>query len=338
MRQRLARGEDIEAVPESSPAPLFKDFAEHWFRVYVMSNNKHSEIRNKRAMITSSLIPFFGRFILDQISAQKIEEYKSAKMKADFKNKTINNHLSCLRKCLNTAQEWGTIEQVPRIRLLKVPPPETFFLSPPECNALLAMADGTWREMILIVLRTGLRFGELAALRWEDLDLERRILTIQRSIVKGKLGSTKGNKIRKIPLASDVVDAFERKVRDGSYVFTSGTGASLRHETCRARIRALAKLAGLRPIGWHTLRHTFASHLANNGIAIQVIQSLLGHSDIKTTMRYAHLAPATLVEAIKALPMYAGQVTSQERHKSHSSSNLVATNLPLERHKIALLS
>ena len=89
------------------------------------------------------------------------------------------------------------VENVPKIKMLRVDPPKTTFLTADECQRLLNNADGMWNEMIYMALNTGLRFGELTALMWIDVDSERKILTVQRALYHGILGSTKSNKIRK---------------------------------------------------------------------------------------------------------------------------------------------
>ncbi len=320
LRQKLAHGEPIIEVKEvAKNIPTFAIFSQEWLASYVQNNNKYSEAENKRSALNYNLIPFFGKLPLDQIATRNVEEYKAAKIKAGLKNKSINNHLSCLRKCLTTAQEWEMLEHVPKIKLLKVPPPETKFLNQAECERLLKVATNNWYDMIFTVMRTGMRFGELVALKWSDIDFNGRIITIQRSIARGKMGSTKSNKIRKIPLASDLSSLLDRKRRNGVFVFADGQGNLPKQDFCRSHLLRLAEKADVELIGWHTLRHTFASHLANNGVAVHVIQQLLGHSDIKTTMRYSHIAPTTLVNAISVLENSSPLFWTQDGHKQENS-------------------
>jgi integrase len=321
LRQKLSRGESIEFI-ETPPTtiPIFADFCEEWMTKYVETNNKWSEIVSKRTILKSNILPFFGRLRLDQITNRHIDEYKTIKMRAGLKNKTINNHLSCLRKCLNTANDWGIIEFVPKIKLLKVPPPQTTFLTQDECSTLLGRVDGNWRDMILFVLLTGLRFGELSALMWTDIDFVQKIITVQRSFSMGKLGSTKGNKIRKIPLAEDLLFMLGSKKRFGKYIFAEEDGEPPSQSTYCKKMLELSKYANSKKVTWHLLRHTFASHLANSHVVIQSIQILLGHSDLKTTMRYAHIAPNTLVEAIDLLPKHSSQgIWTQDGHKEENT-------------------
>ena len=314
--QKLAKGETLQEGESENKVsmPTFADFSSEWMASYVETNNKYSEIQNKRHILEANLLPFFGSTKLDEITSRAIEEYKAFKIKSGLKNKTVNNQLSCLRKCLNTALEWDVIEKVPRVKLLKVPPSEIFFLKAEQCDALLNAATDNWREMIFTVLRTGLRFGELIALKWSDIDLQSRILTVQRNIVRARVTSPKSNKIRKIYLDENLLEILTNRKRTNEYIFTDEKGKVLRQDPCRVKILDFAQQAGIGKMGWHTLRHTFASHLANNGVTIQAIQVLLGHSDLKTTMRYAHIASETLVSAINVLQTCSAKIWSQNGH------------------------
>jgi integrase len=206
---------------------------------------------------------------------------------------------------------------MPIIKLLKVPPPETVYLTVKELRALLEAVDNQWREIIFTFIRTGLRFGELIALKWQDIDFDQKIITVQRSIARGRIGSPKSNKIRKIPLANDLATLFSLKKRVGEFVFCDPKGEVLKQKGCDKKILKFGLMAGIeKRTTWHVLRHSFATHLANNGTAIPVVQALLGHSDLRTTMRYAHIAPVTLVNAIETLPACSVPFWTQDGHKS----------------------
>jgi integrase len=155
--------------------------------------------------------------------------------------------------------------------------------------------------MILTALRTGLRLGELIGLRWEDINTNKQILTVERAIVRQIIGSPKSNKTRIIPLSEDLLHGLESIREKNGYIFWTHRGHFLHRNTCGKNIRRICKNAEMRKIGWHTLRHTFASHLAEANAPIKAVQELLGHSDIKTTMRYVHLSPVALRNAIDLL-------------------------------------
>lgn len=163
--------------------------------------------------------------------------------------------------------------------------------------------------MVLFALKTGLRFGELIALEWGDIDLMNSLATIQKSIARGCLGSPKSNKIRYVPLLVDVRETLNLRAKKDGFVFCKDCGKPLGPMLCLRWLHLACQRAGLRKIGWHTLRHTFASHLAQNGISIVIIKELLGHADIKTTMRYSHLTSLAIKEAVKTLENKSGDNT-----------------------------
>lgn len=300
LRGKLAQGKPI--MDKVEPCTNFSIFADKWFNTYVMTNNKPSEQLNKKTAIKNHLKPFFGKMDIDKISALNIEEFKAKKQAEGKCNKSINNYLGMLSKCLHCAEEWGLIKNAPRTKHLKVPPQKFRFLTEEEYNKLLDEAQKISRdfyEMVLFTLRTGVRVGELMALRWEDIDFDRQNVTIRRSIVNGIIGSPKSNKSRQIPLSDDIFSVIKNKrrnLKDTNIWKMETSRFSLNRKLKRA-----CRRFGFKVGGWHDLRHTFASKLANNGVALQVIQALLGHSDLKMTQRYAHLEPLTLSDAIKTL-------------------------------------
>ncbi|MFA6417068.1 MAG: site-specific integrase [Patescibacteria group bacterium] len=304
LRQKLARGEPI--VEEQKAVPTFKEFSDNWLEVYVKNNNKYSEILNKESLLRAHLNPFFGQKQLDKISNLDIENYKANKIQSGQSNKSVNNHLIVLNKCFNTAQEWGIIQNTPKVKLLKVQPQKFDFLSSEECQLLLDNSDGMLKEMILFGLKTGLRFGELIALEWNDIDFKGNLLTVQKSIARGHLGSPKSNKIRYVPLLGDVKELIILRAKKHGIAFDKD-GNHLNPVLCLNWLHRACNRAGLRKIGWHTLRHTFASHLAQNGVSIVLIKELLGHADIKTTMRYSHLTAQAVRGAVETLANNFGQ-------------------------------
>ena len=265
------------------------------------NNNKFSEVSNKQYTLSAHLIPFFGKIILGEIGNLHIEEYKACKLKAGLAQKTINNHLIVLSRCLNTALEWNVLVKVPKIKKMKVAPQKYDFLTEAESLQLLKYSNATLREMVLVALKTGVRIGELTALEWCDLNFQEKLLTVRQSIVRGRLGSTKSNKIRQIPLTDEVCNLLSVRARRSGFIFTDNNNTPLQARRCSRLLHKACRVAGLRKIGWHNLRHSFASHLAINNVPMKAIQELLGHINIVTTMRYSHVNHATLQNAVKTL-------------------------------------
>jgi integrase len=286
---------------EDKSTTTFKEFTWEWFEIYVKNNNKPSEIRTKRIILNAHLVPFFGNLRLDEISTFHIEKYKAKKISSGLSNKSINNHLVILSKCLRTAEDWDRLEKLPKIKMLKTPPPEVDYLNKKECEVLLNKASGIWYEMILVVLRTGLRFGELKALVWSDINWESRMLTVKRSIHRNIITTTKSNKQRHIPLTQDLYNVLLPRRQKTGYIFIDKYGKPLKDTVIQYALYSVCRKAGLRKITWHKLRHTFASRLTEKGASMRAIQKLLGHADIQTTMKYAHLAPSELRKTVELL-------------------------------------
>ncbi len=303
LRQRLARGESMNRRI-SEEEPTFASFALAWLDQYVSPNNKLTEQRNRGYILRSSLIPFFGKLRLKEITSRVIEQYKAKKIGDGLQNKTLRNHLSILNRCVTTAYEWLELDGVPpKIRWPKAAPTEMDFLSFGECELLLSVAAGIDYEMVLTAVRTGLRQGELKGLQWSAIDWENRILAVRysRDDRTGTLVPPKSNRIRYIPIDADLYEALFRRKVDTGYVFLDANGRPFDHKSAIVRLRNACESAGLRRIGWHTPRHTFASHLVMRGVPLTAVKELMGHSNITTTMRYSHMVPATLRTAIDML-------------------------------------
>lgn len=321
LREQLLPGSrGKEQTKEAAPVqtPEFAEFAEEFLSNYAEVNNKHSELLSKRTIFRQHLIPFFGAMRLAEIGMREIERYKAGKLKTHAK-KTVNNHLTVLRKTLTTAVDWGLLEQVPRIQWLAAPAPSFRFLDFEEADRLVAAAESEpeWQAMIVVALRTGLRLGELMALRWDDLDLVRGRMLVQRSVTRGVIGTPKSGKSRDVPLGASVVKVLQkhRHLR-GPWVFCQEDGSMLTKGQIKWPLRRAQRKAGLTELGWHDLRHTFASHLAMRGVPLKAVQELLGHATIDVTMRYAHLAPSALRNAVDVLE----PGTAQSTYGAHEPS------------------
>ena len=305
LRQRLARGEPIADYDESSAQPqTFETFARSWLETYVIPNNKVSEQRSKNSILASSLVPFFGKLPVSRITTHHIEQFKAHSIKEGVGNKTIKNRLTVLNTCLKCAYDWLQLSGAPpKIAWPKYLSQRTDFLTPQECDLLLSHAYGAIREMILMALRSGMRQGELKGLQWSSIDWLNRSVAVRHSHcdrLKG-LVSPKSNRERHIPLDAEVYDALARRRQSAGYVFTTPQRRPFDSMRLIRQLETVCHAAGVRRVTWHTLRHTFATHLAMKGVPIPTVQALLGHSSITTTMKYAHVAPSTLRTAIEML-------------------------------------
>lgn len=157
------------------------------------------------------------------------------------------------------------------------------------------------RPMILLSINTGLRRGEIFSLRWENVSLERSMLTIEGAYAKN-------GKTRHIPLnseAREILKAWGQQTTSTDLVFANKHGQ--RFDTIKKGWAALLKLANIKNFRWHDMRHHFASKLVMVGVDLNTVRELLGHSDMTMTLRYAHLAPEHKANAVEKLIAKVGQ-------------------------------
>jgi integrase len=296
-RERAAKPVHIDTT-----APTLAEFAVTFMDTYARVNNKPSEVESKESILENHLLPVLGRLPLDAITTEEVERYKASRLRLGCGPKTINNQLAVLRRMLTLAAEWKRIPSAPKIREMKVPDSEFRFLSFAEADALIA-AGGEWAPMIGVAIRTGMRIGELLALRWCDVDLDNERITVRRAVSRGVIGTPKGGRPRTIELSDQAVALLRsvRGLRRGEDLVFHAAGRMLSRGEMKWPLWMAARRANLEEFGWHVLRHTFASHLAMLGESLKVIQELLGHADLTETMRYAHLCPSVKRSAVKSL-------------------------------------
>jgi integrase len=258
--------------------------------------------RSYRSYVTNTnvLLRHFSGKTLQEITPKGIEDFRAARIKDGFTPATFNRQRACLSKIFNCAIDWGYYggeNPVRRVKAAQESPGRHRFLSAEEAAGLIDCAPRHQRPIIIAALHTGGRRTELLRLKWEDIDLERGVLYFDQT-------NTKSGKQREVPIAPELEQVFRhmRKVQDirataKEDVFTWNGKAFSRLTTGFERAR---KRAGLgKDVTFHTLRHTFASWYMINGGDLYRLQKYLGHSDIKLTMRYAHLSRDYLREGVE---------------------------------------
>jgi integrase len=271
---------------------------------------------------------------LSTFNSWRMESWRRDRLKSGTKPVTLNRQLDTLRSCLGKAVEWNIIDNHPLkgLKRLKVDDDERVrFLSTAEeqqlRNALVKresnMRDARerfngWRAarqiallpsrpegyldnihpLVLVALNTGLRRGELFSLRWADIDADASMLTV-------RAAAAKSGDSRRIPLnreAQQVMDAWRDQCAPKStadLVFPGVEGARLTN--INKSWATVCKLANLSDFRLHDCRHHFASRLVQLGVDLNLVRELMGHHDIKMTLRYAHLSPDNLKTAVAKL-------------------------------------
>ncbi len=167
-------------------------------------------------------------------------------------------------------------------------------------RAMEADAEGAQDgEAVRVSAYAGLRLGELLALRWRDVDFAGSRLTVGRALSAGVETSTKSRRVRQVPMPDQAAAALDRLSRrenftgPGELVFCGTLGRTVDASALRRRYRKAQASAGLAPLRWHDLRHSYGSLLAAAGVDLVKIKSAMGHSNIATTERYLHARPAS---------------------------------------------
>jgi integrase len=332
----VARGQDPRADRrQQRGGDTFRTFLTTTYQPWLEAQPHHKS--SKATM--RRLLTIFPSTILDrpltEISSFAVEAWRTSRRTAGRTEATINRDLNDLRAALSRAVDWGRLTQHP-LRAVKATRLDTigklrylsadeearlrsFLLARDEARREKRRRFSAWRvergrpalpdypvypdhlhPLILLALQTGLRRGELLALRWAEIDLVHARLTVR--------GTTaKSGRTRHLPLNVDAVQVL-RDWRAGrtvdqraatSVVFAGEDGEPMFSlKTSWLKVARAAKLTDVR---FHDLRHTFASKLVQAGVDLNTVRALLGHADLKMTLRYAHLAPENLSAAVAKL-------------------------------------
>jgi len=262
------------------------------------------------------IIPEVGRTPLARLTPAQLQRLYASRLEVGLSGTSVQLLHGVLHKALRQAMRWGLVAR--NVADLVSPPrrstPEMRVLTPEEANHLLEAATGERLEGLYVLAVTcGLRLGELQALRWACLDLDRgrlRITATYQGTIDGKpifAEPKTARSRREVHLSALAVAALRRHRRaqleermraanlweDHDLVFSTSTGRPLDGNNFRARAfgRLLVK-AGLAPMRFHSLRHTAATLLLAEGLNVKVVSEMLGHADITTTLRtYSHVLP-----------------------------------------------
>jgi site-specific recombinase XerD len=258
-----------------------------------------------------NFIKYIGDFPLANYTPQHFDIYKTERQKPVkvitvkdghkterekiVRPVTVNIELRTLRAFFNTALRWKLLESNPfKVQLVRIPENKPTFLTKQDFQKLLSVIEEHWlKEVIVFAVSTGLRRGELVNLKWESVDLSRKLLYIESSATF----RTKAGRMRIIPLNETAFFLLQSKQGKD----TSGYAFSLNDKKLHADwithlFKRYVRQVNLsnQSIHFHSLRHSFASWLAQDGTSVYVIKDLLGHSDVKTTQIYSHLQPESL--------------------------------------------
>ncbi|HEX8105693.1 MAG TPA: tyrosine-type recombinase/integrase, partial [Solirubrobacteraceae bacterium] len=286
---------------------------------------------------SARLMQTFGERRLDDITTKEVADFLRTLDRDGLAPRTVNKYRSLLSGVFQWARRPDTyallhdpMAGVPKRR--EADPGELQTYSPEQVHAVAsAMRNGRHRgarmqaggkhareenvaarrahdeqdaAAVIVAAFAGLRLGELAALRWRDVDFQAERIRVQRAWVMGEETTTKSRKARSVPMSEQVAQALARlgqrdaftSPNDLVFVGNEGghiDGSALTRRYKRARDFVRADDPGVPKLRWHDLRHTFGSLCAAAGVDVVSIQSWMGHSSLRTTQRYMHHAPSS---------------------------------------------
>lgn len=280
-----------------------------WLSHLKLMGRKRSTLMDYESAIRIHLVPFFGDTPLSAIRPRDIEAFMAAKTDQGRAPKSVRNYLGVLHSLMSFVErrEWCIRNPCRHVDFPRIPESDADirYLDIEQVETLLRAIDidhewgPTEHALYLTAAMTGLRQGELLALRWRDVYWVAGRICVRRNFVRGEYGTPKSRRSsRSVPLADRVLaelDAqFKRTMRRGDDELVFGhpaLGVPLDRSRLIKRFKMAAREAGLGDVRFHDLRHTFGTRMAASGVPMRTLQEWLGHRDFKTTLIYADYAP-----------------------------------------------
>jgi len=326
-RDKLAKAlsDRIDGIVYDDENMTLGEYLDVWLQGSVFGSVRQSTYDRDKNLVNKHIKPVLGGLKLKKLNSAQVQSFYRNRVDAGLSGSTVHKMHDILRRGLVQAVKWHL---VPRNVAEAATPPrptpkEMHALSVDEARRLLeAAGEDRLEALYVLAIHTGMRQGELLALRWQDVDLENAVASVRRTLTRsgGKVvfGEPKTKKSRRsIRLTPQAVEALRAHLKrqlqdieilgdryqDQGLVFTTNTGAPINPSNLRQRNFApLLKQAGLPRIRFHDLRHTCATLLLSRGVHPKFVQELLGHATIAITLdTYSHVMPSMGDATAKAM-------------------------------------
>ncbi|MGH9603783.1 MAG: tyrosine-type recombinase/integrase [Terriglobales bacterium] len=306
LAERLYAVNSGDCRPQASCT--FRDFVQDKWLPEVLPTLKYSTQQHYQYITKLHLIPAFGDLPLRFISRDAAQHFLAAKLQSGLSWKTVKHLRTVFGTILTAAEGWDLIQANPvrKTRMPRRPRCEKPTIALESVTQLLKTLAEPSRSLAWLLVLTGLRVGELLALRWQDVDLDAGFLRVRQTVYEGHFDEPKSrSSARTVPLASRAIEIFSSRkpasVDPARLIFATGSNRPLsRRNRLNRQLRPAAEALALAGINWHWLRHANATLHDSVGTPLGTVQALLGHSSPEITRSiYIHSVPADAKNAVE---------------------------------------
>ena len=264
---------------------------------YLQWAERQKDYNNKKYVVPK-LCKEFGNLPLQKFNTFIVEKYQSKLLKQKLKPSSVNREISVLKHMFSKAYDWQmigdlTLKQIQKVKQLPVDNKKLRFLTVDECVLLIDACEEQLIPIVITAINTGMRKTEIFKLKWQHVNLFNGYIQVVDS---------KNNESRQIPMNETVIQTFNNLTRrlGIDYVFYNHQTLKPYTDVKRA-FSSSCKRSKIHDCTFHTLRHTFASHLVMAGVDLTTVKELMGHKSLSMTLRYAHLAPKHKADSVSKL-------------------------------------
>jgi integrase len=288
-----------------------QQFVEQQWKLSVLPTIKVSSAKHYEFDLDHYILPALGSKPLCDLTREKVQTFIAGKRREGYAGATVHSMRTTLSKVLQSAVDWNYLEENPAhgIRIGdRAPVRERKFLGPDQIRQVLEALPEPCRTLVLLAVASGMRIGELLALRWKHIDFLRGVISIRESFYRGRFDTPKTRCSRRdIPMSEAIQQALlahrghSRNTEPEALVFVSRTQTPVNPKNMLRRVlQPTCKKLGLPLVSWHSFRHSHATLLSEAGESLKTAQAILGHSDLKTTLNiYTHAIPESERRAVE---------------------------------------
>ena len=318
VKEKLLLLKSVPAITKTSGKLTVKELFGEWLSA-VRLRVKASTYANYSMKVDKHILPEFGEMCYDCLTVKMLHSFIEQKLNSGLSAKYVSDIVVVFKSMSKyVSSVHGFHNPIADVILPKSAKPELHLYSNEQqgmlCQYLLENFNTT-SLCILLSLYAGLRIGEVCGLKWSDMDFEKSILTVSRTVQRIRSENTRGTRLlidvpksksskRSIPIPAFLAEMLKKLRGNVNAYILSGSSDVTEPRTMQHRFKAILKKANMPSINYHSLRHMFATNCIKAGFDVKTLSELLGHASVETTLnRYVHSSMERKVECMNLLRM-----------------------------------